>query len=178
MTRRRTGAAALAVASVLALGGAARGRDLPAREPGGDPPPASEPVRVMSFNIRYGTAEDGENARARRRDLVVETIRAFDPDVPGLQEALRFQLDELAEALPGYTEVGVGRDDGAQAGECAAILFRTTRFERLASGGRIDAIPVSGDWEVREARVVRASRDGRYPSDHFPVTAVLARRRS
>ena len=29
--------------------------------------PAREPIAVMSFNIRYGTAKDGENEWTRRR---------------------------------------------------------------------------------------------------------------
>ena len=42
--------------------------------------PAAE-LRVMSFNIRYGTANDGDNNWTLRRDFLVETIRAFDPDL-------------------------------------------------------------------------------------------------
>ncbi len=92
------------------------------------------PLKVMTFNIRYGTAPDGENGWKMRKDLVVRTIRAFDPDILGLQEALRFQLDEIGTALPGYTEIGVGRDDGKQAGEYAALLVRSDRFI-VADGG-------------------------------------------
>src|SRR5690348_511311 len=56
---------------------------------------AAEPIRVMTFNIRYGTAPDGENAWPKRRDLVVKVIKESDPDAIGLQEALRDQLDFL-----------------------------------------------------------------------------------
>jgi endonuclease/exonuclease/phosphatase family metal-dependent hydrolase len=83
---------------------------------------------IMSFNIRYGTAPDGANAWAARRGLVWDLLRTHDPDVIGLQEALRFQLDELRENVPGYAEIGVGRNDGQTHGEYAAILFRTARF--------------------------------------------------
>lgn len=41
------------------------------------------------------------------------------------------------------------------------------------AGGRIDWIGVSRDWEVRTAGIDYTSRDGRTPSDHFPVFAVL-----
>lgn len=104
-----------------------------------DPPRSSEPdgpddLGVMSFNIRYGTADDGENAWPLRRELVTRTIRHFGPDLLGVQEALRFQLDELGATLPEYREIGVGRDDGGEAGEYAAILFRAERFEPSASG--------------------------------------------
>jgi endonuclease/exonuclease/phosphatase family metal-dependent hydrolase len=41
------------------------------------------------------------------------------------------------------------------------------------SGERIDWIGVSRDWLVTSAAIDRTAWDGRTPSDHFPVTAVL-----
>ncbi len=87
-------------------------------------------LSAMSFNIRYGTARDGENSWPKRRQLVFDLIRREAPDVVGVQEALRFQIDELLKALPGYKSFGVGRDDGKSKGEHAAILYRTDRFRR------------------------------------------------
>ena len=43
------------------------------------------------------------------------------------------------------------------------------------SGPRIDWIGCSRDWKVTAAGIDRTVRDGRTPSDHFPVTAVLSR---
>jgi len=40
-------------------------------------------------------------------------------------------------------------------------------------GSRIDWIGVSREWRVVTATIDRTERDGRTPSDHFPVTAVL-----
>jgi len=91
-------------------------------------------TRVMTFNIRYGTANDGDNAWPRRRDLVFRVIREFRPHVLGLQEALRSQLDDLGAALPAYREVGVGRDDGKHQGEYAAILYDSARFQLERDG--------------------------------------------
>ncbi|SIO40045.1 Metal-dependent hydrolase, endonuclease/exonuclease/phosphatase family [Singulisphaera sp. GP187] len=42
-----------------------------------------------------------------------------------------------------------------------------------SSGPRIDWIGSSTDWEVQEATIVHAARDGSTPSDHHAVTAVL-----
>jgi hypothetical protein len=42
-------------------------------------------------------------------------------------------------------------------------------------GSRIDWIACSRDWRVLRAGIDRTSRDGRTPSDHFAVTAVLRR---
>jgi endonuclease/exonuclease/phosphatase family metal-dependent hydrolase len=93
------------------------------------PTPATIDLRVMTFNIRYGTADDGDNRWSNRRELVPAVIEAHEPDVVGLQEALHFQLQELLAALPQFGSVGVGRTDGATKGEYAAILYRTDRFD-------------------------------------------------
>ena len=98
------------------------------------PAPAREPLAVMSFNIRYGTANDGENHWTRRRDFLVDVMREADADLVGLQEALDAQIAVLLQALPQYAVIGVGRDDGRTRGEFAAILYRRDRF-RVADAG-------------------------------------------
>jgi len=90
-------------------------------------------LKVMSFNIRLGSAQDGENAWPLRQRLVIETIQAFGPDFLGLQEAERMQLDKLVESLPEYAAVGVGRAaDGG--GEYSSILYRRSRFDVSQAG--------------------------------------------
>ena len=91
-------------------------------------------MRVLTFNIRYGTANDGAHRWPNRSAHVIATIRDHAPHLLGIQESLRFQLDELGRALPGYRELGVGRDDGKTAGEYAAILVDTTRFAIVTHG--------------------------------------------
>lgn len=91
-------------------------------------------VQVMSFNIRYGTADDGPNAWPQRREMVFDVIRREGGDFVGLQEALRYQIDAIREAVPGYEEVGVGRDDGRTQGEYSAILYRADHWSVDASG--------------------------------------------
>jgi endonuclease/exonuclease/phosphatase family metal-dependent hydrolase len=95
---------------------------------------AQAPVRTLSFNIRYGTANDGDHAWPNRRGHVVTLIRDHAPHLIGFQEALRFQLDELEQRLHRYQEIGVGRDDGKEAGEYAAIWVDTLRFQVMQSG--------------------------------------------
>ena len=109
------------------------------------------PIRVMSFNIRYGTAKDGENAWPQRRDFVVETIQSYSPDLLGTQETLKFQRDEITDRLKGYTAFGVGRDDGKEAGEMMAIFYRNDRFEKLDGGhfwySETPDVPGSKSWD-------------------------------
>jgi endonuclease/exonuclease/phosphatase family metal-dependent hydrolase len=97
--------------------------------------PGDEPnIVVMTFNIRYGTANDGEDSWEKRKGMVFDVLRLHDPDLVGLQEALRFQIDEIRSALPQYAETGVGRDDGKTGGEYSAILYRRDRFDVNESG--------------------------------------------
>ncbi|WP_246105916.1 endonuclease/exonuclease/phosphatase family protein [Rosistilla ulvae] len=88
----------------------------------------------MSFNIRYGTASDGENHWERRKEFVAETIAAYDPDLLGTQETLEFQKQFLEQQMPDYTSVGVGRDDGSDRGEMTALFFKTKRFDLRDEG--------------------------------------------
>lgn len=94
----------------------------------------STPLRVMSFNIRFGTAPDGENHWDQRQELVARTIRAFRPDLVGTQETLSFQARYLQEQLPEFLYVGRSRDAEGDGGEQCGILFRAKRFDKLAEG--------------------------------------------
>lgn len=90
-------------------------------------------LAVMSFNIRNGRANDGANHWDRRKPLVYGVIREHSPDLVGIQEAFRFQLDEIAENLPEYDEIGEGRGGGTE-DEYSAILYRADRFTVDQSG--------------------------------------------
>ena len=116
----------------------------------GEQPTGDSELRVMSFNIRYGTADDGENRWENRREMAVDVLRRHDPDVVGLQEALRFQIDEIRGSLPQYGEIGVGRDDGKTRGEYSGILWRIDRLKVLESGtfwlSDTPEVPGSTSW--------------------------------
>lgn len=92
---------------------------------------AAEPVRVMSFNIRYGLAKDGDNEWSKRTELVVDTIKAFEPDLLGTQETLGFQAEFLRKQLPEFGYIGQTRDNNPNGEQCA-IFYRKERFERIA----------------------------------------------
>ena len=71
-----------------------------------------ETLPVMSFNVRYGTADDGDHVWDNRKDAACAMIMDQHPAVFGVQEALDFQLTYFQEHCPGYKYVGVGREDG------------------------------------------------------------------
>lgn len=130
MTRRDTmRRRLLLVGAVLALVFAGSGPEASPRQPA-----VREPLAVMSFNIRYGTADDGDDRWTARRALLIDVLRRQNADVVGLQEALDFQIREIVAALPRYAVVGVGRDDGRAAGEYSAILFRKDRLHVAEAG--------------------------------------------
>lgn len=87
-----------------------------------------DPVRVMSFNIRNGRLDDGPLAWEARRTEVAGVIRAFAPDVCGLQEVIGTQVSDLQADLPDYAWL---LDDDAHAredGERCPLLYRKDRF--------------------------------------------------
>jgi endonuclease/exonuclease/phosphatase family metal-dependent hydrolase len=90
-------------------------------------------MKVMSFNIRFGTADDGPNSWEFRRDAVMEMLGASGAVVIGMQEVLASQLDEIRQVLPRYDFVGVGREDGVADGEFCAILFDKQQIQVEAS---------------------------------------------
>lgn len=83
---------------------------------------------IMTFNLRYGTAEDGCDHWENRRGLVIGLLEKIRPDILLLQEALRFQLDYLHSRIPGYAEIGRAREDGRSKGEYTPILYRPACF--------------------------------------------------
>lgn len=119
-------------------------------------------VRAMSFNIRYGTANDGPNHWSKRREMVFQVFRDHRPDVVGLQEAMRFQLGEIRQAVPEYGEISAGRDDGKSGGEASAILYRSARFEVDEHGtfwlSDTPEVPGSRSWGNNITRICTWAR--------------------
>ena len=111
----------------------------------------------MSFNIRYGTAQDGENHWDRRKENVIKTIADFRPDLLGTQETLPIQAAYLKDNLAGYQYVGRSRDL-SQTGEQCGILVRADRFDILEQGhfwlSETPNVPGSQSWDSALPRMV------------------------
>ena len=93
-----------------------------------------EPVNVMTFNVRYDNPDDSLNNWNYRKDRVANAIRFYDADIVGTQEVLHNQMEDLRQRLPGYESIGVGREDGKEAGEYSALWYRADRFTPKESG--------------------------------------------
>jgi len=119
-------------------------------------------LRVITFNIRYGSADDGENHWKKRKEMVFDIFRNYKSDVAGLQEALTFQIDEILEATPGFEVVGVGREDGIKKGEYCAILYNRERFGVDESGtfwfSDTPEVPDSMSWGNSYTRICTWAR--------------------
>ncbi|AEB10289.1 endonuclease/exonuclease/phosphatase family protein [Desulfobacca acetoxidans] len=59
-------------------------------------------MRIMTFNLRFQNPLDGPNQWKFRKELVLETIWAYQPDLLAAQEVTIPQLDYLAANLTGY----------------------------------------------------------------------------
>ena len=100
-------------------------------------PAHAQSLRVMTFNIRYPTDQDGVNRWEARRDLVVDMLRKEDPDVIGTQELYKSQADELVSRLPQYEWFGGGRRGGTDDehdDEHMGVFYRKDRLRVQASG--------------------------------------------
>ena len=91
-------------------------------------------LKVMSYNIRLGSANDGTNSWVYRCGATIEMLEDQKPDVFGVQEALKDQIDFLEEFAENYDYVGVGRDDGKKDGEYMAIFWNKKTVKLLDWG--------------------------------------------
>jgi endonuclease/exonuclease/phosphatase family metal-dependent hydrolase len=140
----------------------------------------------MTFNIRYGTADDGENSWPNRRGLVADIIAGETPDVLAIQEGLAFQLEDLGDALAGYRKIGQHRDGGLE-GEFSGLFVNEARVRILDSGefwlsSAPDAVGSTG-WDAALPRMAvwaeieALGGDGRVRvyGTHFDHQGVVAR---
>ncbi|MGE7204417.1 endonuclease/exonuclease/phosphatase family protein [Sphingomonas sp. NPDC019816] len=92
----------------------------------------ADPLKVMTFNVRYAS-DEGAQRWAVRRPVMVELIRRAAPDVIGTQELLQRQGDDLTQALPGYRWFGRDRM-GGHANEHMGIFYRPDRLTLVEHG--------------------------------------------
>ncbi|MBW1821109.1 MAG: endonuclease/exonuclease/phosphatase family protein, partial [Deltaproteobacteria bacterium] len=62
---------------------------------------------VISFNIRFGLADDGMNRWTHRKHAVAGLLNKYPADFICVQELNNFQTEFLDELLPKYQNIGV-----------------------------------------------------------------------
>ncbi|MEA1786047.1 endonuclease/exonuclease/phosphatase family protein [Arenibacter sp. GZD96] len=146
-------------------------------------------TKVLSYNIKYDAKSDKINNWELRKEEMVRLLTHYDPAFIGLQEALHNQLTYLNEALPTYNYIGVGRDDGKQKGEYAAILYDSTLYKVLQSNTFwLSKTPekISKGWDAALERICtyglfehRQTKERIWVfNTHFDHVGVLARENS
>ena len=136
-------------------------------------------LRLLTYNIRYattspGTGEQPWSARRPRMhaQLVHETAGRAGSSLLCMQEVLRSQLMDLlsdlsspttsTSAASDWAHIGVGRDDGVNAGEFSPILYQTTAWtvERSRTFWLSPTPDVAGSkgWDAALPRIATAAR--------------------
>lgn len=118
-------------------------------------------IRVATFNIRNGIADDGTDSWQFRRHLVVRAIRSVRAEVLGLQEVYWHQRDFLRAEMPEYEQFGEHRDGGRDE-EASLILYRHEHISLLEGGNvwlsEAPDVPGSRSWGTGHARMASWAR--------------------
>ena len=84
-------------------------------------------MRIMTFNVRCQTENDGTQQFIYRVDFLCDTIERLHPDVIGLQEIRPAMRRMMIQRLPAYAFVGGGRA-ADRLGEIPCIAFRQENY--------------------------------------------------
>lgn len=97
---------------------------------------SAQSLFVGTYNIRNHNSDDDRRGDVwtTRCKVLCDQVNFEDPDVFGTQEVLVGQLGDMLKALDGYDYLGVGREDGKQAGEYSAVFYKKDRLELLQKG--------------------------------------------
>ncbi len=89
-------------------------------------------LTLMTYNLKFASPTF-EPPWDVRREMQVDLIRQYTPDVIGTQEGLKEQIDYLADVLTDYVVVGEGRKGGDD-DEHMAIFFKRDKFRLREMG--------------------------------------------
>ncbi|PGH23744.1 hypothetical protein AJ80_02173 [Polytolypa hystricis UAMH7299] len=125
-------------------------------------------IRVLTHNIRYATSSPfrGEKPWADRRQRLINELLYHSRQNPMificLQEVLHSQLEDIlsglnAEGGEEWAYIGVGRNDGKEAGEYSPIFYRPAVWIQEAWDtvwlSETPSIPSKG-WDAASTRIV------------------------
>ncbi|WVF65820.1 hypothetical protein IAT40_000557 [Kwoniella sp. CBS 6097] len=130
--------------------------------------PSSEQIHIATVNVRldrFGFQATlpkepyAERPWSERKSRLVDALLGTgDLDIIGFQEVLHNQLLDLQDLLGAqYSYVGVGRDDGKQAGEYSPIFYDKRKYEVVKWGtvwlSPTPDVPGSKGWDAALPRI-------------------------
>jgi len=109
--------------------------------------------------------------------LIRQKLKSLSEGLPTL---VMGDLNDVEDSVPLKTLLGTAAEDMPLSDSFREVVPERGKEEATyqgfaggTAGSRIDFILHSREFRASEASIVRTDFDGRYPSDHFPVTAVL-----
>ncbi|MFZ5572333.1 MAG: endonuclease/exonuclease/phosphatase family protein [Thermodesulfobacteriota bacterium] len=114
-------------------------------------------MRLMTFNLRFENDRDGDNSWTRRKEMVVDVIQRYQPDILGTQEGKWSQIRYLCDHLVTYDAFLPGRepDDFIQ---CPTLFFQKAAI--IPEGGKdfwlskTPDVHLSKDWDSAFPRML------------------------
>lgn len=131
-------------------------------------------LKVMTYNLKF--ADPGfKPTWDVRRDMQVDMIKKYSPDIIGTQEGLKGQIDDLMDRLPEYIVVGEGRKGGDD-DEHMAVFIKRDRFRLREMGSFqlsetpdiIGSGPKTNPRMVTWARLAVINRPAKGESNPYP----------
>jgi endonuclease/exonuclease/phosphatase family metal-dependent hydrolase len=117
----------------------------------------AQEIKLITYNIRLNTQADGVNAWPLRKEKFGNLLNQYNANIWCFQEVLHNQLIDLKAMLPEYSYVGVGRDDGKEAGEYSPIFYKNSLYQLVSSGtfwlSPTPNIVASKGWDAAITRI-------------------------
>ena len=95
----------------------------------------TEPLEILSINVRLSTANDGDNSWANRKEMMLSVVKNRNYDFIGGQEVIIHPNDDLnqvkylADNLIGYGCLFLCREKTPDRGEGTPVFYRKDRWE-------------------------------------------------
>jgi endonuclease/exonuclease/phosphatase family metal-dependent hydrolase len=90
----------------------------------------AQSLHIATYNIRYDSPTDEGNMWKDRSSHLINLIKFHKMDIIGTQEGMHHQLEEMKQGL-NFPYIGIGRDQGDEAGEFSAIFYNPKKLNVL-----------------------------------------------
>lgn len=119
---------------------------------------------------------DSDEAKLRSAHAIMDLVRVFQPQLPTILTGDFNASAGSSSTYSAFLDSGLFKDTWTIAGEHRTPAYGTTpRYGEPVEGGRrIDWILSSPDIRVLKAAINTTRLDGRYPSDHAAVQALVS----